>query len=441
MENYEVYDLNAELAFLCNMILQYGNKFTILENDLKSEYFYDARHRIIFNAIYELLERYDKIDTVILINHLSSRNQLEEAGGVNYIEGITNAFFGDVEVNKYAQIIREKAIIRELIAKTKELSVKASQSTSLNETLDEAENMIYNLGKYRLSSDFKSFKDVIKNVVEDIKAKRKNIDVKGVKTGFKKLDSITNGFQKGDLVILAARPAIGKTAFALNLAYRIARYNSLESVAIFSLEMSDEQLVGRLLSVESQVESNKIRAAMLNNNELASLVESAEMLSQIPIAIDDTASIRTSDILAKCRKLKDKAGLSCIIIDYIQLISSRRSGESRQVEVSEISRSLKIMARELKVPVIALSQLSRGVESREDKRPRLSDLRESGAIEQDADIVMFLYREDYYEKKDNDISLVELDIAKHRNGSIGNIKLAFKKSTSTFSEYDYEANQ
>jgi replicative DNA helicase len=306
--------------------------------------------------------------------------------------------------------------------------------------MDDAERQILNVTRTRRTSDFKDTKETVSSVMDNItRMSEQKSNITGIKTSFKALDNTTNGLQKGDLIILAARPSMGKTAFAINLAIQVARHNHLP-VAIFSLEMPAEQLITRMLSATSLVEGNKLRSGYLNNNEWNMLNEAAGELRNLPVYIDDTPSIKVGEIFSKCRKLSSEKGLGMIVIDYIQLISAAKSSENRQQEVSEISRNLKALAREMKVPVIALSQLSRLVERREDKRPILSDLRESGALEQDADLVWFLYRDDYYqkEKTEGTQEKVEVDIAKHRNGPTRKIELAFDRNINAFYNYAKE---
>ena len=311
----------------------------------------------------------------------------------------------------------------------------------LDDVMDQAERNILQITRSRKATEFKSSKEVISNVIQELTKLRSFSDhVTGIKTGYD-LDRMTNGFQRGDLIILAARPAMGKTAFALNLAMRAAQFNS-GAIAIFSLEMPAEALMRRIISAHSEVESFKLRSGNMSDEDFNKINEAAGDLSGAKLFIDDSSNIKIAEIYSKCRKLKSEHGLDMVVIDYLQLISgsSRSSGDNRQQEISEISRSLKGLAREMECPVIALSQLSRAVEQRPNKHPMLSDLRESGSIEQDADIVMFLYREDYYnkdktEEEQNLPERTEVNIAKHRNGATGNVDLAFSKAISAFYNY------
>ena len=314
-----------------------------------------------------------------------------------------------------------------------------NEAEDVEVVLDSAEKRILDVTRTRRTSEFRTSAEVVNTVMENIyKMKNQKSRITGVRTGYKDLDDTTNGLQRGDLIILAARPSMGKTAFALNLALNAAQLQTDQAVAVFSLEMPAEQLIQRMMSTKSEVDGMKIRSGFLNNDEMNSLAEAATEMRAMKIYIDDTPGVRVSEIFSKCRKLNAEHGLSLVVIDYIQLITGNgKNSDNRQQEVSEISRSLKALARELKVPVIALSQLSRKVEERTEKIPMLSDLRESGAIEQDADIVMFLYREAYYAKlKDKDESVtnesVDVIIAKHRNGATKNITLSFERNINSF---------
>ena len=313
-------------------------------------------------------------------------------------------------------------------------------ASDLDEVMDKAEREILNVTRSRRATDFKSSRDVVSNVMQELmKLRSMEGHITGVKTGYTDLDRVTNGFQRGDLIILAARPAMGKTAFALNLALNASFYNS-GAIAIFSLEMPAEALMKRILSAKSAVESSKLRSGNIRDDEFNKLNEAANELMATKLFVDDSSNVKISEVFSKCRKLRSEHGLDLVVIDYLQLISGsgRSSGDNRQQEISEISRSLKGLAREMECPVIALSQLSRSVETRPDKHPMLSDLRESGAIEQDADIVMFLYRDEYYNKDENSqedaetTNTTDVDIAKHRNGATGRIQLAFQKNISAF---------
>ncbi|MFQ7539639.1 MAG: replicative DNA helicase, partial [Clostridium sp.] len=339
----------------------------------------------------------------------------------------------------YIEMIKSRAHLRRLIEAAEQIAEDGFDTANdLDEIMDKAERDILNVTRSRRATDFKSSREVVSNVMQElIRLRSSDNRVTGIKTGYTDLDRMTNGFQRGDLIILAARPAMGKTAFALNLALNASFYNP-GAIAIFSLEMPAEALMKRILSAKSAVESNKLRSGAILDEEFSKLNEAANELMASKLFVDDSSNIKISEVFSKCRKLKSEHGLDLVVIDYLQLISgSGKSGDNRQQEISEISRSLKGLAREMECPVIALSQLSRSVETRPDKHPMLSDLRESGAIEQDADIVMFLYRDAYYAKddeaeQDNPTDQTDLDIAKHRNGATGKVELAFQKSISAF---------
>ncbi|MDE6195406.1 MAG: replicative DNA helicase [Erysipelotrichaceae bacterium] len=402
--------------------------------------FYSDIHQRIFESMMDLLERGQPIDVTGLITRLQDTEQLPLVGGADYITKLADTAVSSANAHHYIELIRSRAHLRRLIETAEKIAEEGFDTSQLlDDIMDQAERDILQVTRSRRATEFKSSREVISNVMEEIHHLR-TVDtrVTGVKTGYSALDNLTNGFQKGDLIILAARPAMGKTAFALNLGLNASFYNP-GAIAIFSLEMPAESLMKRILSAKSEVESGKLRSGNINDMEYNRLCESANELNASKIFIDDSANVKVSEIFSKCRKLHSEHGLSMIIIDYLQLIrgSGRNTGDNRQQEVSEISRSLKGLAREMECPVIALSQLSRSVETRTDKRPMLSDLRESGAIEQDADIVMFLYREDYYDKDASEEEqekdkIADLELAKHRNGATGRIQLVFRKSISAF---------
>lgn len=437
------YSNEVEMTLLGNFTLYEDSLQIALEAGLLSTDFYVERNRIIFSMIADMKQQGLPYDIASLYERLKDLNVLEKVGDLEYLTNIQNAAIGNNHTEHYVDILRKKSYSRNLIKLAKQIEDNSYDGAkSLDETLDEAEKGILNITRNRFVSDFRETSQAIDNVIESIQKLQSGTNAAGVKSLFRDLDYKTNGFQRGDLVILAARPSVGKTAFALNIALNIAGVSSgqLGAVAIFSLEMGAEQLISRMLSARSRVKGEKIRTGKLDNEDWVRLNNAANRLRKEKIYIDDTPAIKVSEIFSKCRKLKAKEGLSCVLIDYIQLIgTSGKNSESRQQEVSEISRSLKALARELEVPVIALSQLSRSVEKREDKRPMLSDLRESGALEQDADIVMFLYRDEYYkkDKEESDEQIVELTLAKHRNGPTGKISLAFHKDVNAFLNIDH----
>lgn len=410
------------------------------ELGLQAEDFFHPAHLIIYRAMTDLSHSGHPLTVETVIQRLVDTDELEQAGGADYVIMLQDGAFSSETVKSYIQIIQDKAQLRRLMEVASAIEEEAGTSSeSLDEILDHAEKQIMDITRVRRGSEFESSREIVDRVLEELRFLRENQGVTGMKTGFTDLDSMTNGLQSGDLIILAARPAMGKSAFALNLATQVARRNE-GAVAIFSLEMPSDSLMKRLLSCESSVNADKLRNGFLSGEDMNRLYESGSLLSERPIYIDDTSTIRVSQIFSKCRKLKSEHGtLSLVVIDYLQLISGSGRSDSRQQEVSEISRNLKILAKEMECPVIALSQLSRKVEERTDHEPQLSDLRESGSIEQDADIVMFLYREAYYDKEkqkeNSDVEVVDLSLAKHRNGAIGKISLIFEKAFSRFQNY------
>ncbi|MBQ1448173.1 MAG: replicative DNA helicase [Erysipelotrichaceae bacterium] len=429
---------DAEIALLGNFLLYEDALNMALEDGLESEDFYLDRHQTIYRTMASLRNEGQTVDSVTLITRLKDYNLLDKVGGTEYILDLQNAATGNSASEEYINVIKAKSYQRKIIKASKEITDEGFNSqNSIDEILDFAESSILNVTRNRFVNDFVNTADTLDDVIENIRQVEAGSIDAGVKTNYTDMDNITNGFQRGDLIIMAARPSVGKTAFALNIATNVASSSrgSTEAVAVFSLEMGAEQLLRRIITMRSKVNGEKIRRGMLNNDEWNRIMQATDQLKNEKLYIDDTPGIKVSEIFSKCRKLKNKEGLSLVIIDYIQLIGSTRNNvESRQVEVSEISRNLKALARELNVPVIALSQLSRSVERREDKRPMLSDLRESGALEQDADVVMFLYREAYYDRdlaKENN-QIVEVNIAKHRNGPTGEFRLSFQKDINAF---------
>ena len=369
---------------------------------------------------------------------LQDKDELEAAGGADYIVRLADSAISSANARHYIETIKNKAQLRALIYAADKIAQEGYESPEdIDTILDDAERSIMDVTRQRRGAEFESSQEIVNRVIEELKALKSKQGITGIQTGYTDLDKMTNGFQRGDLIILAARPAMGKSALALNFASQVAKRNE-GCVAIFSLEMPSDSLMKRLMSSESQVLSNKLRDGRLNADEMSRLYEAGTRLSERKIFIDDTSSIKVSQIFSKVRKLKSEYGsISLVVIDYLQLITGSRA-DSRQQEVSDISRNLKILAKEMECPVIALSQLSRKVEERTDHEPQLSDLRESGSIEQDADIVMFLYRANYYDKDkegQDETEVVDLSLAKHRNGSIGKIHLAFEKGISRFTNY------
>ena len=402
------------------------------------EDFYDEKNQKIFKSIIELSDESTPLDLTTLTAKLQKKKELNEVGGVEYLTEVVNFVPTASNIDYYINIVQESSILRRLITTAEEIASDGySTDETVNEILDNSEKKILDIVKNRKSTEFRSIKDVLQKTEANLEflAENKN-EITGLATGLYDFDKITTGLHAGELIIIAARPAMGKTAFALNIATNAAKIQD-KAVAVFNLEMPAEQLATRIISSLGQIDGYKLRTGKLLNEDWKRVNEAMSQLSGTNLMIDDTAGISIGEIRAKCRRLaSSEHGLSLIVIDYLQLISGGKNyGTNRQQEVSDISRSLKTLALELNVPIIALSQLSRSVETREDKRPIMSDLRESGSIEQDADIVAFLYRDDYYNKEartEDNNSISELIIGKHRNGSTATIELLFKKNTSTF---------
>ncbi|MCZ2259053.1 replicative DNA helicase [Sporosarcina sp. G11-34] len=407
------------------------------------EDFYRTAHEKIFNTMILLSERSQPIDIVTVTEELSAKNELEDVGGISYLSEISNSVPTAANIAHYAHIVEEKALLRRLIrVATTIVEDGYTREDEVESLLSEAEKKMMEVASRKNAGDFRHIKDVLVQTYDNIELLHtQKGDVTGIPTGFRDLDKITAGFQPNDLIIVAARPSVGKTAFALNIAQNVATKTD-ENVAIFSLEMGAEQLVMRMLCAEGNIDAQVLRTGALQAEDWRKLTMAMGSLSNAGIFIDDASGIRVGEIRSKCRRLQKEHGLGMIIIDYLQLIQGNAgSADNRQQEVSEISRSLKGLARELKVPVIALSQLSRGVEQRQDKRPMMSDLRESGSIEQDADIVSFLYREDYYDKETENENMIEIIIAKQRNGPTGTVTLAFAKEYNKFVNVDWSQHE
>ncbi len=390
--------------------------------------FYQSAYGIIFDSMVELFNEGQPADLVTLQERLRTKDVPAEISGLEFVRDLLNLASTSANVKYYAQIVADKSMMRRLIRLNEEIAnVCYAGKESLEAVLEKTEKSVFELLQRRNSSEFVPIRQVVLNALERIeKASKNKGTVTGIPTGFIDLDYKLSGLQPSDLVLIAARPSMGKTAFVLNIAQYMA-FKKDKSVAIFSLEMSKEQLVNRLFSLESQVDAQSIRTGNMKDSDWEKLIEGAGIIGKSRLIIDDTPGISISELRSKCRKYKLEHGLDVIIIDYLQLMTGGvgRSQESRQQEVSEISRSLKGLARELNVPVVTLSQLSRAVESRPDKRPMLSDLRESGAIEQDADVVMFIYRDEYYNKDSEFKKQAEIIIAKQRNGPVGTVNLAW----------------
>ncbi len=402
--------------------------------------FYDKKNAAIFTAMKEIKKRNDNVDPTVLKNEIEKVQPINSIGGVEYLSEVIDSVVSASNAESYINIIREKALRRALITTCESIEkLSRDEAIDTGALIDDAEKNIFKVTKQRKAGDFKTSADVVrsaKNQLEDLSKNDK--DVTGIPTGFYDFDKMTAGLHPSQLIIIAARPGMGKTAFALKIATNAALQTG-KNVAIFNLEMSAEQLMFRMISAQGGVDGRRLATGKLNNDDWKRVNEAMSELSNAPIFIEDTSGITIGELRAKCRRLAEKGNLGLIIIDYLQLLSGGPGyGSNRQQEVSDISRNLKTMAMELEVPVIALAQLSRSVESREDKRPMLSDLRESGSIEQDADIVGFLYRSDYYNKdndENNNISIVEFNIMKHRAGANGKVELLFEKNVSDFRNY------
>ncbi len=433
-------DVRAEEAFLGCMLFDEEGLSEGL-GLLKSDDFYRPNNRVVFEAMQTLFKGGVPVDLITLKDILDKRGEMEVIGGIEYLLNLSNIVSTSANIKSYSTIIEEKSILRKLIQVSGEIQNSSYQgNTEIDTIIENAEKGIFNIVQNRKTSDFSSISNILVQSIDRLEELYKNKNkTTGLTTGFIDFDKKTAGLQKSDLILIAARPSMGKTAFVLNLAQHIA-VKEAKSVAIFSLEMAEEQLVNRMLCSEASVDSNKLRTAQLDDSDWNKIANAIKPLSNSKVYIDDTPGITVTELRSKCRKLKMEKGLDLIIIDYLQLMSGGKKIESRQQEVSDISRALKGVAREMEAPVIALSQLSRANEKRPDKRPILSDLRDSGAIEQDADVVAFLHREEYYDPETEDKGIADLIIAKQRNGETGTIKLGWKGEYTRFYniEYNYD---
>ena len=427
-------NMEAEQAVLGAIFLE-PSSLTLASEMLIPEDFYRGAHQRIFNAMLKLNDKGEAIDLITVTEELAATKLLEDVGGISYLSELAGSVPTAANIEYYAKIVEEKSLLRRLIRTATSIAQDSyTREDEVDALLGEAEKSILEVSQRKSAGSFHQIKDVLVRTYDNIEVMHNRVgDITGIATGFAELDKMTAGFQRNDLIIVGARPSVGKTAFALNIAQNVATKTD-EKVAIFSLEMGAEQLVMRMLCAEGNIDAQRLRTGSLTDEDWGKLTMAMGSLSNAGIFIDDSPGVRVQDIRAKCRRLKqEQGGLGMILIDYLQLVlGSGRSGENRQQEVSEISRSLKALARELQVPVIALSQLSRGVEQRQDKRPMMSDIRESGSIEQDADIVAFLYRDDYYDKESENKNIIEIIIAKQRNGPTGTVSLAFVKEYNKF---------
>ena len=426
------HSMEAEQSVIGSMIM---SRDAIIEASeiITGADFYQQQYGIVFEAMVELHDEGKAVDLVTLQERLKEKDLPPEISSMEFVRDLLSAVPTSANVKYYAEIVAEKAMLRKLIKTTEEISNACYLGKEkTQDILEVTEKKIFDLVQNRGSQEYVPIRQVVLNAIEKIeKASRNQGSVTGIPTGFIDLDYKTSGFQPSDLILVAARPSMGKTAFVLNIAQYMAFHNNV-TVAIFSLEMSKEQLVNRLLALESKVDSQNIRTGNLEDEEWAKLIEGANVIGNSNLIIDDKPGISISELRSKCRKYKMEHNLGIIFIDYLQLMTGSGRSESRQQEISDISRSLKALARELNVPVVALSQLSRAVEQRPDHRPMLSDLRESGAIEQDADVVMFIYRDDYYNKDSENKNIAEIIIAKQRNGPIGTVNLVWMPNYTKF---------
>jgi len=443
MEKITPHNIEAEQSVLGSVFVDQRTMRSLVDK-LDTDDFYNYRHKVIFTAMIELFQEDVEIDYTTLSDKLETKGLLHDAGGIDYILGLINAVPSIANLGNYINIVRDKSITRRIMDACRGIVEEGYKVEDAISFVDMSEKKIFDIAKDGRTTDFSRIGDITEQVILKTEmAKNNQGNLTGLDTGYDDLNEYTLGLQPSELLILAARPSMGKSALALNIAVNVAKMKEHPYVAFFSLEMGSDQLVGRILSAESRIHSVKIRTGSLSNTEWQQLNLAQESLSKLNVLFDDSGTVKVTDLRQKCRKLAQEKQLDLVVIDYLQLLSGSHPGVNRVQEVSEISRTLKEMARELKIPVIALSQLSRAVEKRDDKRPLMADLRESGSIEQDADIVMFLYREEYYSREDSvDSGQVELSIAKNRQGATTNspIRLSFNKQCSYFENmrsYDY----
>ncbi len=435
VERLPPHNIEAEQSVLGSILID-RDAIIRIASYVKPDDFYISANGRVYQAILDLYNRREPTDFVTLSDELERKGQLDDIGGIGYLSSLLNAVPTAVHVEYYGRIVERTATLRRLIdAGTRIVGIGYREEVATEDALDAAERALFEVSQRRTTRDFVSIAEVLDRFFDQIEYLQQHRgDVVGVPTGFADLDQLTGGLQRSDLIILAARPSMGKTALALGLAYGAAVQHG-KTVGIFSLEMSAEQLVQRLLSTETGVDSHRLRLGQIDDSEWERISRALGRLSEANIFIDDSANAAVMDVRSKSRRLQAEHGVDMIIVDYLQLMSGRRS-DNRVQEISEISRGLKGLARELNVPVIALSQLSRAVESRSDHRPMLSDLRESGSIEQDADIVMFIYRDDKYDENSEKKGIAEVIVAKHRNGPVGSVNLRFFDRTARFADLE-----
>jgi len=430
-------NVDAEKSLLGSLLL---DKDAIIKvaDIVKPDDFYEDRHGVIFDAMLSLYEKMRPLDVVTVTDVLRDRKRLEAVGGASYLTSLAGSLPSSANVVRYAEIVASKATLRNLIAAGSDISTFGrAEDTEIDVLLDEAEKRLFAVARKYLRGGFVSVRDVLDEAFERIDKLHENRgQTRGVPSGFKLLDNILSGFQKSDLIVVAARPSIGKTSLALSFALNAATEGY--SIGMFHLEMSKDQVVDRLISAQSGIDSWRLRTGNLREEDFGKLSDAMSKLAEMSIYIDDSPGSNVMEMRTKARRLQAEKKLDLLIVDYLQLMESRKNSDNRVQEISEISRSLKGLARELNIPVIAVSQLSRAVEMRPRKIPQLSDLRESGAIEQDADVVMFIYREDYYNKDTDRQNIADIIIAKHRNGPVGTVELYFKPETMTFRTLETE---
>lgn len=425
-------NLEAEEAILCAILIDNEVLLDVVEI-LKPEDFYKTAHQKIYSGILELFSENEPIDLVTLANELKKNGVSEETGGAAYLASLVDSVPMSTNAVNHARIISDKACLRRLIEKSNAITRKCYEEGTVDDTIDFAEGAIFEISENKIRPSFSPISDIVGDNMDTLEKRAgERTLVTGITTGFSDLDNLTSGLQPSDLIILAARPSMGKTAFALNIARNAAVKN--HPVALFSLEMSKEQLSMRMLCAEARVDSFKLRGGFLDQGHWENLTNAASALTEMPIFIDDSPAISAMEIRSKTRRLMMEKGLSLIVIDYLQLMKPHTNVDRRDLEISDMSRSLKILAKELSVPVMALSQLNRKLEERSDKRPQLSDLRESGALEQDADVVAFIYRDEVYNKDENNPNrgTAEIIVAKQRNGPIGDVKLKYLNTYTRF---------
>lgn len=417
--------IEAEQSLLGGILIESQGLPAALEV-LRGEEFYRDAHRTVFQAFQELFQRNEPIDLITTTEYLTEKNQLDRVGGATYLASLTEMVPSAANVAAYARIIHDKALLRKLIQTANEITALCyGGGKNVEEILDQTEAAIFAVTESRIRTSYSPLKDIVKKSIENIERFQEYREmVTGVASHYTDLDKLTAGFQPSDLIIIAARPSMGKTALALSIARNVAMVGGIP-VGVFSLEMSKEQLAMRLLCAEARVDSHKIRTGFLSQQECVKMLNAAGKFMDTPMYIDDTPAISVLELRAKARRMKADRGLGLVVVDYLQLMQGRQGVERREQEISDISRSLKGLAKELNVPVIALSQLNRKVEERNQKRPLLSDLRESGAIEQDADVIAFIYRDEVYNRDSPDKGIAEIEISKHRNGPIGRVKLKY----------------